>query len=99
MEDSRITLNVRMEAAPGREQELETCLTDLVAPTRKEAGCLTYELYRSIEKPGLFAFWEVFQDQQALDAHIASPHFQAFAKHREKSDPLASVQVNKYPLK
>jgi quinol monooxygenase YgiN len=96
MAESPIILSVVLEAAPGREQELSSLLGSLIAPTRAEAGCLGYELNTSSEKPGVFLFYEKFADQNALDAHISSPHFQNFLKQREGNDPIANTTVTRW---
>jgi len=44
--------------------------------SRKEAGVIQFEVGRSREKPNVFAVWEVYRDQEAIDAHLASEHFQ-----------------------
>jgi quinol monooxygenase YgiN len=96
MPESPIILSVVLEAAPGREQELGSLLSSLVAPTRAEAGCLGYELNSSREKPGVFFFYEKFADQNALDSHVNSPHFQNFLKQREGNDPVANQTVMRW---
>lgn len=96
MADSPIILNVFLEAAQGREEELAGLLKALVGPTRAEPGCLGYELNVSSEKPGSFLFYEKFADQAALDAHVGSPHFQAFLKKREASDPISGQSVTRW---
>ena len=84
---SPVVLNVHIEAAPGTEDELVQRLLALVAPTRAEPGCVSYELFRDPERPAKFMFQEVFRDQAALDAHLATPHFVQFVKFRETADP------------
>jgi quinol monooxygenase YgiN len=97
MPDSAIVLNVHFEAAPNREKDLENALRALVAPTRGEPGCLAYRLHLDPANPAKLMFYEKFADQAALDAHIASPHFQGFVKLRESGpDPVASVTVTKW---
>ena len=49
---------------------------ELVEATRKEAGCISYELCHDLKNPGHFVFIEAWQDYDALDAHVASEHFQ-----------------------
>ena len=51
MSETPIVLNVHMQAASGREQDLETQLRSLLAPTRNEAGCLAYECTQRPGKP------------------------------------------------
>src|SRR6266850_6317226 len=47
-----VTLIVLLRAREGQETILEAELRALVAPTRKEKGCLRYDLYRSADTPG-----------------------------------------------
>ena len=94
MSDSAVVLNVHFEAASNRENDLGQALRALVAPTRAEPGCLAYRLHHDPQHPGKFMFYEKFASQAALDAHIASPHFQNFVKLREAGpDPVAQVNV------
>ena len=50
----------------------------MLAPTRAESGCKLYELYESGEW-GRFYFYELWESQDALKQHAASPHY----KHLE----------------
>lgn len=49
---------------------------ELVEKTRQEPGCVHYELCQDRKDPGHFVFIEEWQDYAALDAHVASEHFQ-----------------------
>lgn len=48
----------------------------LVEETNKEAGCLFYQLHQSVNDPTVLAFIEEWESKEALDAHMASAHFQ-----------------------
>ena len=61
-------------AAPGKEAELEKALTALIEPTRKEAGCIRYDLVRGLGKSAEFAFIEEWESAEHLDAHSQTPH-------------------------
>jgi quinol monooxygenase YgiN len=91
-----VVLNVHMEAKGGREDDLARELQSLVAPTRQEKGCLTYELHRDPDNNKLFMFYEQFADHAALDAHIAAPYFKKFLAYREKDDPVAHQTVTRW---
>jgi quinol monooxygenase YgiN len=94
MNSDNVILNVHIEASAGQEEKLAEQLRALVAPTRSEAGCLAYELHRDPQNPGKFMFYERFSSQAALDAHLATPHFQKFVAHRAaKPDPVASIII------
>jgi quinol monooxygenase YgiN len=85
-----------MEAVPGREEDLARELTALLVPTRKEPGCLTYELHRDPEDPVKFMFFEKFKSQAALDEHVNAPHFKNFLAYRAKGDPVAATTVTRW---
>jgi quinol monooxygenase YgiN len=97
MSDIPIVLNVHMEAAPGREKELQGELMKLLAPTRGEPGCVVYELHLDPENPAKFMFYEKFKSQAALDDHVNSAHFKKFLAYRAASaDPVAATHVTKW---
>jgi quinol monooxygenase YgiN len=97
VDNNVVVLEVHMEAAPGQEKELEEQLSALLAPTREEPGCLAYELQNDPEDRRSFLFYEKFKDQAALDAHLATAHFQRFAAFRNQgSDPVAQVTVTRW---
>jgi quinol monooxygenase YgiN len=74
-----ITVIATFQAQPGKEAELKTALTNLVAPTRLEAGCLNYDLHVLSEDPGKFLFHENWASQAQLDAHLKSAQIAALA--------------------
>jgi quinol monooxygenase YgiN len=91
-----IVLNVHIEAKDGRQEDLARELGALVAPTRQEKGCLTYELHRDPEDDKKFMFYEQFADQEALDFHIAAAYFKKFLNYREQDDPVAGQTVTRW---
>ena len=66
---------------PVQEAQVETAVAairDFMAVVAKEEGTLFYTLNRDPTNPGTLVFIERYRDKVALDAHMASPHFQAF---------------------
>ena len=55
-------------------------LLDLVAQTRKEKGCVNYDLHQSRDNPREFVMYENWESVADLDAHARSEHLQAFGK-------------------
>jgi quinol monooxygenase YgiN len=53
----------------------ELMLRELRDASVKEPGVIRFEVGRSQEKPNVFALWEVYRDQGALDAHRSTEHF------------------------
>lgn len=66
-------------AKPGQEQALAAVLGACVAPSRAEAGCVSYVLHSDRLDPARFVFIERWADQQAFDLHQKTPHFLALA--------------------
>ena len=77
MSAKTITVVATFQARPGKEAELKTALIGLVAPTRKENGCINYDLHILPEDPAKFLFHENWTSKAALDAHLANTHIQA----------------------
>ena len=77
MNEKHITVVATFEARPGKEAELKKALLSLPGPTRKEAGCINYDLHILPENPAKFLFYENWTSKELLDAHLKSPHIAA----------------------
>lgn len=66
----------RMVAKADRAEELRELLAGLIEPTRAEAGCVMYALWRNRENANEFTFVEIWESEQALNKHLATPHLQ-----------------------
>ncbi len=71
-----LTVVATFQARPGKQAELRAALIELLAPTRRERGCLSYDLHQSAEDPARFLFCENWESKAAIDAHMQSPHVQ-----------------------
>ncbi len=70
-----VTQIVILRAREGQETLLEAELRALVGPSRKEEGCLTFDLHRSVDTPGAFLLHEVWASRDAHTEHMHTPHF------------------------
>jgi quinol monooxygenase YgiN len=70
-----VTLTVVLRPREGQEPLLEAELRALLSPTRKEDGCLTYDLHRASDPPGAFLLHEVWESRDHHRAHTQTPHF------------------------
>jgi quinol monooxygenase YgiN len=77
MPDSKLYVVARLIARPDRVEETRALLTGLLEPTRKENGCIRYDLFQNQDDPTDFTFIEEWTDKGCLDAHLAGPHIQA----------------------
>ena len=76
MSQETVRVIARLRAKPGKEAELRTIAAGLIAPTRKEAGCIRYELLVNEADPAELTFVEEWRDGDTLNAHLATPHVQ-----------------------
>jgi quinol monooxygenase YgiN len=70
-----VTLVVILRAKDGQDRLLEAELRALIAPTRREDGCLRYDLHRGAEAPGTFLLHEVWASREHHRLHTKTPHF------------------------
>jgi len=74
----KVELIVPLVAQEGRADELKKVAQAMLAPTHAEPANEFYRLYES-ETAGHFFFHELWQTQEALDAHLKTPHFKHFS--------------------
>ena len=74
MNENPIIMTVAFEARPGKEAELRKALTDVVGPTRKEDGCLYYNLHVAAGDPSKFLFHESWATDAHHQAHDQTEH-------------------------
>jgi quinol monooxygenase YgiN len=64
----------RFLAKAGKEDELKAVLTALVPASRREIPCYQYDLLSNPSDPREFCFVERWENDAALDQHLAAPH-------------------------
>ncbi len=70
-----VTLIVILHSREGQETLLEAELRALASPSRREEGCITFDLHRSVDTPGAFLLHEVWASREVHTEHMHSPHF------------------------
>lgn len=92
-----IVITATVHAKTGKESQFQAELQKLVVETRKEEGCLQYDLHRGAEDAGAFLFYERWRDADAIEAHFKTPHIAAvFALIDEMAD--APPVITRYDL-
>ena len=67
---------------------------DLIAKSRAEEGCITYNLYQDPSDGTKLLFFEEWKNQAAIDFHFETEHFKAFGKMLEEfasADPVITI--------
>lgn len=76
MSKTTISVVARIIARPDCVQKLRAVLLGLLEPTRKEPGCISYQLLWNKVDPTDFTFVEEWADDDALGTHLTTPHVQ-----------------------
>ena len=58
-----------------REQFLEQMWADAIGSEKNEPGCLMFNIVRDSADPDVLHLFEVYQDDNAVEAHKKAPHF------------------------
>lgn len=70
-----ISLTVVLKVDPARVEEFLDAMGENAAASRREPGCRGFEIHAGLGAPDEFVLWELYDDEAALQAHHASPHF------------------------
>ncbi len=75
-----VVLAVTWMAKVGRESDVIAVFEKLSTESRKEPGCLMYQVHKHKTDARRFFVYEQYKDDAALEAHRSSTHFLQFAK-------------------
>ena len=78
-------------ARKGCDQELEKLLKGLVAQSRKDEGCVQYDLHRGIDEPRVYVFYEIWESMELLQKHSKTPHLDAL--QRDGAEVIESSDI------
>jgi quinol monooxygenase YgiN len=78
MAGKKVTVMALIKAKSGYEDKVREALLNLVSRTRKEAGCINYDLHQSSAEKSLFMFYENWVSKKDLDEHLEQPYLRDF---------------------
>ena len=82
-----------LTAKPGKHEMLTAGARPVIEATRKEAGCISYDLTRSISEPDTFVFIERWTTREALEAHFQTPHLAAWREVGKECIAARKVEI------
>ena len=82
---SKLTIVAHIEANKDKISFIKSELEKLIEATRKEEGCLQYDLHQDNEQPEKFLFFENWENRELWQVHMQSKHLQGFVKSSEGS--------------
>jgi quinol monooxygenase YgiN len=92
-----IRVVAHLTAKQDKIDETRAALSALIEPTRREEGCIVYELMQNNADPADFTFVEEWTGDETLDAHLQSAHIRTL---QSKGDELfaAPPDIRRYTL-
>lgn len=70
---SRVAVIARLKSKPGSRREMLDALGALVVAAENEPGTLAYVFHEALDDPDVIWAYELYENQEALDSHSASP--------------------------
>lgn len=67
-----------LKVKPGKAAAAMAAAKPCIEGTRKEPGCLSYDLHQSVTDPETLVFVERWKSRADIDAHMQMPHFKAW---------------------
>lgn len=74
-----------LKVKPGKEEELEAAMKEMINNVKTEKGTVDYILHESVSEKGKYLFYESYKDQKAIEHHNSTTYMQEFLK---KAGPL-----------
>ena len=74
-----VAMIARIAPKTGQADALRAVLTGMVAPTRREAGCIVYNLHEhGSDGTSSFSFYEIWRSEADLAEHMRTSHVISF---------------------
>ena len=83
----------KIDAKPEHREKVLFELSKIIAPTRQENGCISYDMYIDNSNSCVFMFYENWASEKDLDRHMESSHVSQCFEIID--DMLDSVEVTK----
>lgn len=85
------TLLVKFSSSPEKAKALEASLLRMAVESKKEVGCLNYDLHQSTETPGDFMIYESWENKSAHSMHDQSLHVKEWRERKHEFLDAATV--------
>jgi quinol monooxygenase YgiN len=86
-----LTIIARIEAKKDKVELVKAELLKLIEPSRKEKGCLQYDLHQDNKNPEIFTFFEKWETQDLWNNHMNNDHLKAYVKDTEGAVELFTI--------
>jgi quinol monooxygenase YgiN len=97
MPEDSLRVVARIKALPDKVEIVRSILLELVEPTRKEEGCIVYELLQNKNDPTDFTFVEEWKGESFLNNHANSEHLRG-AREKLKGIVAEAPDIRSYSV-
>lgn len=80
MNNGNYTVMIAGIAKSGMENYIKRYLKQLMDHSRKDKGCITYNIHQSIDNPCEFMVYMQWKNKEAFDQHNQKPEIQEFKR-------------------
>ena len=97
-ETKPFAITVEFKVKAGKEKEFEAAFTPFLEATRKEPGCVAFQLHREADHPEIYLAYELFKDVAAIEEHVKQKYTATLLKViRPLQDGDAKTRVYAVP--
>jgi quinol monooxygenase YgiN len=82
-----IVIHATVTTTPGTADALRSAIAEMEQASRAEPGCIEYVFTSALNDPANLRIFEQWRDVDALKAHFATSHMQAFNAAMQKHPP------------
>jgi quinol monooxygenase YgiN len=83
MDTNQLTVIARILVKAEKKEFVKNELLKLIEITRKEEGCINYDLHQDNENENLFLFYENWSSRELWQKHINNSHISDYRKATE----------------
>jgi len=73
-----LTIVARIETKIEKIELVRSELIKLIEPTRKEQGCILYDLHQDNDNPEIFIFYEKWKNRELWQTHMKNDHLKVY---------------------
>ena len=90
-EKNNFAVIVKATIEPDRMAEFLQMIETNAEETRKEPGCVRFDVLRSQDAPNEFFFYELYENAASIDYHKKQPHYNLWADFKESGGTIEST--------
>ena len=72
--EKQLPIIVKFEVKKDKIEFVKSELIKILEPTRKEQGCIKYDLHQDLNDPSIFMFYEIWETTSHWKSHDANQH-------------------------